>query len=242
MQIKWYHAAILALAVLLLAAVAMIMAGPSPDRDTLYQVSALDLLSNGSYDGIVTANEVRSHGDIGLGTFDGLNGEMVELDGIIYQVTSDGAVHVVNGSATIPFTEVTYFDADNNVSLTGQYNFTALTAALDEKLSSKNEFYVIRIHGTFPYLKLRAPPLQQKPYPVLSEALKNQSVFEKYDVTGTIVCIYTPAYAKGMGSPGYHFHFISDDHTIGGHMLDLTANNVTATLDETPRFSMTMAP
>ncbi|HTY91999.1 MAG TPA: acetolactate decarboxylase [Methanocella sp.] len=242
MKVRWYHATIFVLALLLLGAVVLLMSVPVTDRDTLYQVSALDLLANGSYDGIATANDLKAHGDFGLGTFDGLNGELVELDGTIYQVTSDGLVHVVNGTASIPFAEVTYFDVDRNVSLTGRYNYFSLTASLDERLPSLNEFYAIRIHGTFPYLKLRSPPAQQKPYPVLSEALKNQSVFEKHNITGTIVGIYTPAYARGMGSPGYHFHFISDDRQSGGHVVDLLGDDMTVSLDETPRFEMTMAP
>ncbi len=242
MQFRWYYVAAAGLAVLLLSAVVVQMIGPAVDRDVLYQVSALDLLVNGSYDGIIKAEDLKGHGDFGMGTLDGLNGEMIELEGTMYQATSDGVVHVVNGSATIPFAEVTYFEADYNVSLTGHYNITDLTAALDERLPSKDEFYAIRIHDTFPYLKLRSPPAQQKPYPVLSEALKNQSVFELQNVTGTIVGIYTPTYARGIGSQGYHFHFISDDRRSGGHVLGLQENDAQVSLDETPRLYLTMSP
>lgn len=242
MNVKWYHVAILGLALLLLAAAAALMSGPSVDRDVLYQVSAMDIFSNGSYAGFVNAKDLKTHGDFGIGTFDGLNGEMVELNGTIYQASSDGKVYVMNDSATIPFADVTYFDADNNVRLAGQYNYSTLTAGLDQELPSHNEFYAIHIHGTFPYLKLRSPPAQTKPYPVLAEALKNQSIFELQNVTGTIVGYYTPAYAKGIGWPGYHFHFIADDNKSGGHVLDLAANDPDVQLDETPGFYMQLAP
>ncbi|WP_158301451.1 acetolactate decarboxylase [Methanocella paludicola] len=241
MQFRWYHVAVAGLAILLLAA-AIQMIGPSVDRDVLYQVSAMDLFSNGSYGGIVDAKTLRSNGDFGIGTFDGLNGEMIVLNGTVYQAASDGKVHIMGDSATIPFADVTFFDADDTVTLAGHYNFTSLTTGLDEKLSSKDKFYAIRIHGTFSYLKLRSPPLQDEPYPVLSEALKNQSIFEMQNVTGTMVGLYTPAYAKGVGWPGYHFHFISDDGQTGGHVLELSANDIVAALDDTPRFSMVLSP
>jgi hypothetical protein len=46
------------------------------------------------------------HGDFGLGTFDRLDGEMVVLDGVVYQVAADGSVHVANDSARTPFAGV----------------------------------------------------------------------------------------------------------------------------------------
>ena len=241
MKLRWYHMAILALAALLLIAAMALIGNSRTDRDMLYQVSALDLLSNGSYDGIMTVGDLKQHGDFGLGAFDRLNGEMVELNGTIYRVTSDGVVSVANDSATLPFAEVTYFDADTTIDIPGSNNFSTLEARLDEKLPSKIEFYAIRIHETFPYLKIRAPPAQKKPYPPLADALKNQSVFELYNVTGTIVGFYSPAYAKGIGSPGYHFHFISDDRLHGGHVLDFEAGATDVQLDDTPRFTMALA-
>ena len=156
MKVRWYHATIMILAILLLiTATALIWHAPA-DRDVLYQVSAMSLLQNGSYDGIVTAGDLKHNGDFGLGTFEGLNGEMVVLNGTIYQVTSDSVVHVVNDTAMVPFAAVTYFDADKSISIDGQNNLSTLTAALDNQLPSKNVFYAIRIHATFPYLKVRS--------------------------------------------------------------------------------------
>ncbi len=241
MKVRWYHAAILILAILLvMTATALIWHAPA-DRDVLYQVSAMSLLQNGSFDGIVTAGDLKQHGDFGLGTFEGLNGEMIVLNGTIYQVTSDGVVRIVNDTAMVPFAAVTYFDPDSTIGIAGQNNLSTLTAAIDDQLPSKNEFYAIRIHATFPYLKVRAAPAQDKPYPSLADAIKNQSVFELTNVTGTIVCIYSPQYTNGVEAPGYHFHFISDDHTAGGHVLDLNSNSLEVQLDATPRFSMLLA-
>lgn len=233
--------AIVGFAILFLI-VAVETLAPSTDRDVMYHVSVLDVLMNGSYGGITNAKDLKAHGDFGIGTFEGLDGEMIVLNGTVYQARSDGLVRPMDDASSIPYAEITYFDPDQAISLAGLYNYSMLTAAIDEKLPSKNDFYAVRIRATFPYLKVRSPPKQHEPYPVLSEALKNQSVFELYNVSGTIVGYYTPSYARGVAAQGYHFHFISDDRKSGGHVLDLGADGAFVELDETPRLYVVMPP
>ena len=43
------------------------------------------------YDGDVTIRELLRHGNFGLGTFNGLDGEMLVLDGRCYQLRADGS-------------------------------------------------------------------------------------------------------------------------------------------------------
>ncbi len=243
MNIRNYQILVICLIILLIpvAAIVILYSGApktAADRDVLYQVSAMDLLKNGSYDGFVTAGEVKSHGDFGMGTFDRLDGEAITLDGNVYQARADGTVRAMNDSDTMPFAVITYFDADKSVTLKEPTNYSTLTAALDNVLPSKDAFYAIRIHATFPSMKVRSPPAQDKPYRPLAVALLNQSVFELQNVTGTMVGIYSPAYAGGVEAAGYHFHFVADDRQSGGHVLDLTANGLDVQLDETLRFYM----
>jgi alpha-acetolactate decarboxylase len=40
------------------------------------------------------------------------------------------------------------------------------------------------------------------------------------DVSGIIAGFRTPIYEKGISVPGCHVHFIDDDRTSGGHVLD----------------------
>ena len=95
------------------------------------------------------------------------------------------------------------------------------------------------MHGTFPFMKVRAIPAQQKPYPTLTDAAKNQSVYTYTDTTGTVVGFYTPAFFKGLNVVGYHLHFLSDDRHTGGHILDFTMPvNTTVEYDITPAFAM----
>jgi acetolactate decarboxylase len=56
----------------------------------------------------------------------------------------------------------------------------------------------------------------------LAEVAKEQSVFEFSQVRGTLVGLRGPDYVRGLGVPGWHWHFLTLDRTRGGHVLDLT--------------------
>ena len=214
--------------------------GP-PDPDLLYQVSTYTSLSGGGYRGIVTVGELAQHGDLGLGTFDGLDGEMVVVDGAMYQVKADGTVSRPDPSVLVPFAAVTSFQPDLTLGGITAGNLSELTARLDARLPSKDRFWAVRIDGTFPYVKARSPPAQSRPYPILTDALKSQSVFTFRNVTGTVVGFYTPSSATGVDPVGFHLHFISGDRKEGGHVLDITTEGAQVQLDDTPRLEVVLA-
>ncbi|RJP35022.1 MAG: acetolactate decarboxylase [Actinobacteria bacterium] len=209
-----------------------------PDRETLYQVSTLGALKAGFYDGDVSYTELEKRGDVGIGTFEGLDGEMIALDGAFYQIKNDGKVYEVSGSALAPFAMITFFDADLVTQPGGGLNYQELQAYLDTELPSPNIFYAIKIEGRFDHVQARSVPAQEKPYPPLSEAIANQAVFELDDVEGTMVGFWCPAYVGDINAPGYHLHFITADCGAGGHVLDLRLGEVTVFIDETPDFLM----
>jgi len=211
------------------------------DRDLLYQVSTYTSLSGGGYSGLVPVGEVMKHGDLGLGTFDGLDGEMVVVGGEYYQVKADGTVARPDPSTLVPFAAVTPFETDLVIPRITAGNLSGLTASLDAGLPSHDSFWAIRMTGTFPYVKARSPPKQAVPYPILSDALKNQSVFLFYNVSGTVVGFYTPSSATGVDPMGYHLHFITADRKAGGHVLDIATEGATAELDDTPRITLVLS-
>jgi len=61
--------------------------------DALTQVSTIDAVLNGLYDGVVAYGDLKECGDFGIGTFEGLDGEMIALDGDFYQIKADGAAY-----------------------------------------------------------------------------------------------------------------------------------------------------
>jgi acetolactate decarboxylase len=215
---------------------------PARDPDLLYQVSTYTALAGGGYDPVEPVGTLMKNGDLGLGTFTGLDGEMVVAGGICYQVKADGIARPADPSLGVPFAAVTYFSPDITVPGVIAGNLTELTAAMDRSLPDRTLFYAIRIEGTFPYIRVRSPPAQSKPYPVLSDALAHQAVFEYRNVTGTVVGFFTPASAAGMNVAGYHLHFITADRTRGGHVLDISSGGNTAEMDSTPRYTVIFSP
>ena len=236
-------AVIAALAILAVAFLAVpLFTPPEPggaaDPDLLYQVSVIDALMQGAYDGVIPVGEMMRHGDFGLGTFDALDGEMVVLDGTCYRVGMDGTAQPVNGSILVPYADITTFERETVIPGISGSNLSQVTAALDAALPSENYFLAIRIDGTFPAVKARSVPRQEKPYPPLTEAVVHQAVFQWYNVTGTVVGFYSPPYTEGIDVTGYHLHFLSADRSKGGHLLDLAVENTPVSLDMTPRFTV----
>jgi len=56
----------------------------------IFQTSTLDAMLDGRYDGDVTFAELRERGDLGLGTLDALDGEMIGVDGEFFSAATDG--------------------------------------------------------------------------------------------------------------------------------------------------------
>lgn len=218
----------------------LLLPGALAANDALFQTSTINALMVGDFYGTMSLKELKSHGDFGLGTFDGLDGELVGLDGKFYHVKSDGHAYPVNDTATTPFAEVAFFKAENNISLNGTYNLTQIESYLDSRRPTRNIFYAIRIDGTFDYVKTRIPEAQSKPYPTLTEALKTQKIFQFNNITGTVVGFWWPSYAKGINVPGYHLHFITANRSAGGHLLDIRASKAIVAIDELTELDMAL--
>jgi acetolactate decarboxylase len=50
----------------------------------------------------------------------------------------------------------------------------------------------------------------------------HQTEWQVDSAVGTIVGFRFPDTLAGLEVPGYHVHFLSDDRTAGGHVIDLT--------------------
>lgn len=211
------------------------------DRESIAQVALLQSLAQGYFGGTVTAGQLRTFGDTGIGTFEGLNGEMIVLDGTIYQALGDGRVIVCPDETRIPFSNVTFFDKDIAVRLKDIKDKAELEKALDEAVQKHgaNSFYMVKLPAEFSSILFRSEYGSQEPYPTLVEALKGkQTEFTEKNIKGTLVGLYCPSYMGELNSVGWHFHFISDDKKKGGHILELSLKSATAYLDQTDKFTL----
>lgn len=185
---------------------------------TIYQHGTLGLLVPGLFTGTITAAELLQHGDTGIGTLEGLNGEVIILDGHAYQAREDGAIREIAATEKLPFASVHFEDDTATTPLT---NLTQ--AAFEQQLLTEhqlqNVFAGVRIDGTFTHIKTRVAPKQVQPYPTLVEATAKQPEFVGDNVTGTIIGYYAPQLFQGATVGGFHLHFLSTDHQLGGHLL-----------------------
>ena len=187
----------------------------------LYQTSLMTALLQGVYEGDVTFADLPLHGDFGLGTFNRLDGEMIGLDGVFYQLKSDGSAGVVAPDQKTPFAVVTFFQAEKTTPVDAGLNKKLLSTELG-KLFSDNLFVAVRVDGRFREVKTRTVAQQTAPYPPLIEATRLQRINTFEDVEGTLVGFRTPAFAQGIGVAGIHLHFICEDKKAGGHVLDFS--------------------
>lgn len=211
-------------------------------EETLFQASTINSLLAGNYDGFIRFGELKQHGDVGIGTFNALDGELVMIDNTVYQVKASGAVVEAPDTDTTPFAVVSYFDKDVVKSLGPTDSLEALEQQLDKMITNPEAFYLFRIDGTFNTIKARSVPNQVKPYPVLAEAVKNQSVFDYEEISGTLVGLWCPEDIGGLNVKGYHFHFIAADRSKGGHLLEVSFDSAAAFADQTDGFFMTLSP
>ena len=70
------------IAILATTLLALLLSGEctAQDDDVLFQVSTIDALMQGVFDGFYSFNDLMAQGDFGIGTFDALEGEMIALD------------------------------------------------------------------------------------------------------------------------------------------------------------------
>ena len=238
----------------LLAASAMLIAGAAAgparaseavdtEREVVQQVSLLQGLTFGDYYGSIPVSRLKELGDTGIGTFNALNGELIMLDGVVYRAAHDGTIEVVPDEETIPFANVTFFDADAEMELKDIENVNTLKEQLDKIVqeTGKNRFYMIKAEGNFAKVQVRSELPQTEPYKPLAQVLEtDQTFFDYQDINGTVVGLYCPEYMNDINAVGWHFHFISDDREAGGHVLDLSTEAVKVTLDCTDGFAMTV--
>ena len=211
-------------------------AGPS--RNTVYQVSTIDALLAGVYDGDLTLRELRARGDFGIGTYDNLDGEMVLLDGEFHQVKADGKVYAPDLDGETPFAAVCAFRPEKVFAVPSGADMRAAEALIDREAPNQNLFHAIRIEGQFKTMRTRSVPAQKRPFPPLKAVAATQPVFDMENVSGTVLGFRCPPFAAGVNVPGYHLHFISQDRARGGHILAFELVTGTAQVEVLDRFVM----
>jgi acetolactate decarboxylase len=208
----------------------------------LFQASTIGALLDGAYDGDLTFAELAEHGDLGLGTLNGLDGEMIALDGAFFRADIDGAVNAVAAEEKTPFAVITRFEPSIEATIEGPHLHEQLLARIDQLIPAGASSCAIRIDGRFERVQARSVPGQRPPYRPLTEVVAEQHVFDFADVDGTMMGFRFPSYVEGIEVAGYHLHFISEDRSRGGHVLDSHGSGLRVRLDPSNDLHIELPP
>ena len=190
----------------------------------LYQHGTLGTLMAGLLKGTASINELLQHGDLGIATLTGSNGEVIFLDGKAYHANEHKEFVELKGDELTPYATVTKFVADTSYE-TKDKSSEAVFAEIKEKMLSENLFSAVKFQA---YLKMhvRMMPAQEPPYTRLIDSARRQPEQTETYVKGSVVGFFTPELFHGIGSAGFHVHFANDDRNFGGHVLDFEVEDV----------------
>jgi acetolactate decarboxylase len=215
---------------------------PEHEPHVVFQTSTLDALFEGDFDGDLTFAELAEHGDLGLGTLNGLDGEMIALDGGFLRADVDGDISAVPPTACTPFAVVTFFDPSMSFTLDEPHDHEALVTAVNKHAPPGSPVCAVRIDGTFELVHARSVPHHEPPYPSLAEIAHEQHVFDFRDVEGTMVGFRFPRYAQGIELAGYHLHFVDAERRRGGHVLTCRTGLVEVRIDHARDLHVELPP
>ena len=191
-----------------------------------YQVSTLQALSLGFSKSVITVEELLTQGDMGLGTFEDVDGEMIVLDGKCYRAQNNGEVIPAENERGVPFAAVCRFQPQRQEILEKTDTISQLKEWLTLKIEEDfglNSMYAVRIEGEFSKIDARSESGTKAHHVTLKDALSvTQKAFIFENIRGTLVCVYFPDYMDGINASGWHLHFLSEDKKCGGHVFDMS--------------------
>ncbi|MCW5589993.1 MAG: acetolactate decarboxylase [Legionellales bacterium] len=186
---------------------------------TVYQVSTVNALIAGLFQGAVNFSTLAKHGDFGIGSVNNMDGELIAIDGKFYRISPNGKMNLIPPSQTTPYAIVTFFKPTEHFNVDHITSYKQLIDVLNQHITNRNIPWAIRITGFYPYLQLRAVRGAKPPYPSFTKLAEKQALFKLHDKKGDGVGFFYPVYLSKLNTPGYHIHFITDDRTTGGHIL-----------------------
>lgn len=201
-------------------------------NDLFYHYSIWWAFVNRVFEGDLDAAHLKTKGNIGLGSYNQLDGELIMLDGVLYQAKQDGTVLQPSDDIKIAYANAAFFKADQEFVLKDIKNYDQLRDEINSRLPSGNYFYGFRIHGQFKKMTCGGLHKQEKPYTKgLDTLIPTRPKFFKENVSGTMVGFYCPEFIGNINVSGYHLHFVSDDKSFAGHVMEFEAESVNVAFD-----------
>lgn len=208
-------------------------------EDYVYNIGRYDSLAKGNYQGLFSLLNYKNYANFGLGANVGLGGEMTILDNNFYLFSGSGIIsNGIDNNDSACFATGCKFIAKSDFNLSAKLNFLQLISDLNTYIKDTQLIYAIKITAQFDSLVTRAPLKQHKPYQPLDSVIKYENRFYHKNISGTMVGFWFPKKYINLNVPGFHFHFISTDKTVGGHVLQLKFQQAAVQLAEYKNFSI----
>jgi acetolactate decarboxylase len=215
---------------------------PEALRHEVFQTSTIEALLGGAFDGDTSLSEILQHGDLGLGTLNGLDGELIVIDGRAWKANADCTLTAAPDSARTPYAVVVPFSPEAPVALRGPLKYAGFGQAVGHRLEGTTRPVAVRIDGDFEHVRVRSVPKQRRPYPQLAQALAQERICDLDDVGGTMVGFGFPDALDGIEMTGWHLHFATDARTRGGHVLNFALRHGIAHLDDATELQVELPP
>jgi acetolactate decarboxylase len=207
----------------------------------MYQIGLVPAFLNGIYVSNYTFKTLAKQGDFGLGTINELNGEMIALDGKFYCIDKNGVTREIKKTECTPFSVVSFFKPSEFKEISHIQNIQQLNQTLLSMIKNVNLFYMFRIDGEFSSMQLRSETCHCSQVIPLSELLlKHQNKYQLRKTHGSLVVTYSPSYSKQMCIESFHYHYINDERSTGGHVFDLVVEQARVSLQAIENFQMNL--
>lgn len=203
-----------------------------------YHYSIWGAFVNRVFEGFLPCSQLKVNGDIGLGSYTRLSGEMVMLDSVSYKIDESGNVTVSRDDEMLVYANATHFTTEDEYAIPEVGGYGMLREIIGSRLPSRNYFYAFKVHGTFTKMKCGGLAEQTPPFETgLDVLIPNRPIFDAENVSGTMVGFFCPSFIGEINVAGFHMHFISDDRTYGGHAIEFEGKDLTVEVDRMTEYT-----
>lgn len=196
----------------------------------IYQFSTIGALMSGYFLPDEDIYKVCSCSSIGLGCSANLNAEMTIFNGTPYTATAEQSTETPKAPLDVPFYQVTDFNNFHEYNI-GEASFKTLEQFVRTVMPLNNNFIALRIEAIFHTLKLRRPYSSNSERSI-QEVSGNQEVLTYDEIKGHLIGFWTPEMFGRISVPGFHLHFLSDDKSTSGHVLDYHFSSAILQIEE----------
>jgi acetolactate decarboxylase len=202
----------------------------------LWQNMPSAAFKKGLYAPYLTVRESRERGGFGVGEYEFLDGEVTALNGEYYRQVAEGKLLPLDDDERLCFSSVTHFAPTNTDDLASGLTETTIQPVFLKAFETPNAIFAMRIDGVFDQVATTAVPRQSEPFASFDKV--PHVPFQFKALPGTLVCFYLPGFVAETGIAGFHFHFLSEDRTGGGHVTSFTLRKGVARWNRVSQFAL----